>query len=120
MKLANGNELFPEVGYGFVQFIPPGETAGGLIMPDSAQHAEGMVIIVETSGAYVVDGMRQECAAKPGDRVWLNPHKVKTQIHGKWVEVLQPKLSPIKGVENHFLCMLQDVTHYERSPETKH
>lgn len=115
MKTEQGTELHPEVGYGFVRFIPPGETEGGLVMPDSVQHAEGRLVIVETSGAYVVDGMRQECAAKVGDRVWLNPHKEKMRDpRGKWCDVLRPKLSPLRGIENHFLCMLADVTHFER------
>lgn len=114
MKTETG-DLKPEVGYAIVQFVPPGETAGGLVVPESAQHATGKLIVIETSGAYVVDGCRQEVSAQPGDRVWLNPHKHRQQdSRGKWVEFLRPRLSPIDGAENHFLCMLVDVTHYER------
>lgn len=121
MKNADGNELIPEVGYGFVKFIAPGETESGIVVPDSAQHAEGRLVVVETSGAYVVDGMRQECAAKAGDRVWLNPHKERVQDpRGKWCEVMRPRLSPIRGMKDVFLFMLADVSHFERSAEVRH
>ena len=89
--------LMPAPGYALVQVVPPGETPGGIHIPDTAKVPT--VVLVRASAGHYMDGAFVECSIPTSSEL-----------------VLAPGTQTIEGVKlpaDHAFVYLRNVVGYE-------
>lgn len=89
--------LIPAPGYAFVRIVPPGETPGGVIIPDTAKVPT--LVLVRASTGHYMDGAFVPCSIPDGALL-----------------VLAPSTQMIEGVtlpKDHAFVYLRNVVAYE-------
>jgi co-chaperonin GroES (HSP10) len=111
----------PYFGYALVRVVMPGETEGGIQIPQNVQESEMKLYIVAASSGHNAEGALVPCELASGDRVHLSPQLV-SEPDGKGgvkkrkviraIEVGDERLKEYRWI------MLGDVIGFERKGQT--